>query len=427
LGKRLGEVEGFKMSRAWTEAQRRLAGGVNSPVRAFKAVGGEPIFMKRGAGPFLFDRQGKRYIDYCLSWGAVLLGHADPKLVKAIQSQAASGTSFGTATEAETRLAGEIQKVFTGMEKIRLTSSGTEAVMSAIRLARGITGRDRIVKFEGCYHGHSDSLLVKAGSGLATFGAPDSKGVPQALAALTTVLPYNDTHALDVFFKKAPKAACVIVEPVAGNMGVVPAKKEFLEMLRKKTKENGSLLIFDEVISGFRVCHGGAQHLYDLQPDITVLGKIIGGGLPIGAFGARAQIMDALSPLGEVYQAGTLSGNPLSVAAGIRVLSALSKDFYQALNKKAGDFVDEARKILKDCAAITRAGSMFTIFFGSKAPENFSQVSACDQKMFKRFFHHLIQSGVYAPPSAFEASFLSAAHTPRELEKTLEAYKSFRP
>ncbi len=410
----------------WEEAKKHLAGGVNSPVRAFKAVGGDPIFMRQALGPFLYDNRGNKYIDYCLSWGAILWGHADESTVRAIQRQAAKGTSFGTVTEYETNLAKEIQKAFPRMERIRFTSSGTEAVMSAIRLARGVTQRNRIVKFEGCYHGHSDSLLVKAGSGLATFGSPSSAGVPAALAALTAVLPYNDAGAVNQFFKNADDIACVIVEPLAGNMGLVPATKEFLETLKKRARANGSLLIFDEVITGFRVGYGGAQHLYGIEPDITVLGKIIGGGLPIGAIGAKASIMSALSPEGRVYQAGTLSGNPLSMAAGLAVLSKLSRNVYKSLNAKCAVFLNEAKAIFKKRGkdiSIQSAGSMFTLFFDTRCPRNFTEVRRTRHKEFKQFFHKMIKMGIYVPPSAYETSFLSCAHGQQELDKTLEAFK----
>ena len=336
-----------KLNQAWCKAKKHFAGGVNSPVRAFKAVGGDPVFMKQGLGPYLYDSNNKRYIDFCLSWGAILFGHADETTIRAVQNQAGRGTSFGTATEYETSLAILIKKAFPKIEKLRFTSSGTEAVMSAVRLARGVTNRERIVKFEGCYHGHADSLLVKAGSGLATFGTPDSAGIPRALAALTSVLPYNDPVAVDHFFKTHHDVACILVEPVAGNMGVIPATPAFLTSLRRAADKSGALLIFDEVISGFRVAYGGAQHIYKIEPDITILGKIIGGGLPIGAFGARAQIMDALSPDGSVYQAGTLSGNPLSMAAGISVLSRLQPAFYTEINLKTARFTTELSKIFK--------------------------------------------------------------------------------
>ncbi len=413
------------MKTAWQEAQKHLAGGVNSPVRAFKAVGGNPIFMERGLGPFLFDKNGRAYIDYCLSWGALLFGHADEEILSSIRIQAQRGTSFGTATEYETALAAEIKKAFPGMEKMRFTSSGTEAVMSAVRLARGITKKDGLVKFEGCYHGHADSLLVKAGSGLATFGSPDSEGVPKSVASLTSVLPYNDVQAVNHFFANHKDIACVIVEPVAGNMGVVPAKKEFLEALRKKTKEVGAFLIFDEVISGYRVAYGGAQHLYGIEPDITILGKIIGGGLPIGAFGAKSALMGALSPEGRIYQAGTLSGNPLSMVAGKSVLSRLSPGFYKALNAKTAAFLREASALFKKrkkAITIQNIGSMFTPFFCSACPSNFREASSQNEGEFKRFFRKMTASGIYVPPSRFESYFISDAHSEAEFKKTLEVF-----
>ncbi len=414
-----------KLAHAWSAAKKTLAGGVDSPVRAFKAVGGNPIFMVKGKGAHLFDIESKRYADYCLSWGALLFGHADTKTVSAIKKQAAFGTSFGTATELETALATEIQKAFPGMARMRFTSSGTEAVMSAIRLARGATGRERILKFEGCYHGHADSLLVKAGSGLATFGSPDSAGIPRELARLTTVLPYNDEKKLEAFFKKNRDLACVIIEPIAANMGVVPAAKGFLKLLRSLTRKTGTLLIFDEVISGYRVCYGGAQHLYGVSPDLTVLGKIIGGGLPVGAFGGSTQLMSHLSPQGRVYQAGTLSGNPLSMVAGKSVLSRLSKKFYAGLNARAEDFVLRAGRILgkKMHLSVHQAGSMFTFFYTENPPVDFSGVRRTNTKIFRRVFHGLLRQGVYTPPSAYEASFLSTAHSQEVLEKTLDAYK----
>jgi len=403
-----------------------LAGGVNSPVRAFKAVGGEPVFMARGRGAALTDVAGKRYIDLCLSWGALLFGHADPGTVRAIQAQAAKGTSFGTATPMETTLARDIQKAFPLMERIRFTSSGTEAVMSAIRLARGATGRKRILKFEGGYHGHADSLLVKAGSGLATFGSPDSAGIPRELAALTAVLPYNDEQKLGRFFKKNKDLACVLVEPVAANMGVVPAKKNFLSALRFWSKRTGALLIFDEVITGFRLCHGGAQHLAGVHPDITILGKIIGGGLPVGAFGGSVSLMRHLSPEGSVYQAGTLSGNPLSMAAGHSVLSRLDPTFYEKLNRHTERFTDKLQTLLrlkKKKASVTRAGSMFTVFYRETPPNNFSDVQRSDLGAFRKVFRALLKNGIYTPPSAFEASFLSSSHKDAELRKVLEVFE----
>lgn len=412
------------MKKIWAEAQSHLAGGVNSPVRAFKAVGGEPVFMRQGLGPYLYDDKGRSYADFCLSWGAILLGHAEQKTIEAIQKQAVLGTTFGTATELETRLAKEIKKAFAGMERLRFTSSGTEAVMSAIRLARGATKNERIVKFEGCYHGHADSLLVKAGSGLATFGSPDSDGVPRSLAELTSVLPYNDIEAARGFLRKKNDIACVIVEPIAGNMGLVPASQKFLDVLREETSKIGALLIFDEVISGFRACYGGAQHLYGIRPDITVLGKIIGGGLPVGAFGAKKEIMDLLSPNGSVYQAGTLSGNPLSMVAGFSVLSRLSRNFYNDLSQKNTEFVKKMSFIIKKKklnACVQKSGSMFTLFFSHKTPKNFQEVLSTRSVLFRNFFHTMIKSGVYVPPSAFETSFISASHGENEFNKFLKA------
>lgn len=409
----------------WKEARKRLAGGVSSPVRAFKAVGGTPFFSRQGFGPYLVNDEGKTFVDLCLSWGALILGHAEAGTVRAITEQAGRGTTFGTATELETRLAAEIQKAFPGMERIRFTSSGTEAAMSAIRLARGFTNRKQIVKFEGCYHGHSDGLLVKAGSGLATFGSPDSAGVPEEIAALTAVLPYNDTQAVRRYFaKRGRDTAAVIVEPVAANMGVVPAEPGFLETLRRETKKAGALLIFDEIISGFRVAYGGAETVYGIRPDITLLGKIIGGGLPVGAFGARAEIMSRLSPEGRVYQAGTLSGNPLSMAAGHAVLSRLSPALYKSLDARTGEWTKRLAAALgkkNGTFCIQRIGSMFTLFFGKTKVRHFRDAASQDTARFRRFFHKMLAGGVYVPPSAYEASFLSAAHGQTELELLLKA------
>ncbi len=413
------------MSALWRQAQAHLAGGVNSPVRAFQAVGGKPIFIRRGKGAYIFDNRSKRYTDFCLSWGALIFGHADPQTIRAITSQAQKGSTFGTATEYETQLAMEIKKAFPGMERIRFTSSGTEAAMSAIRLARGITQKNRVVKFEGCYHGHSDGLLVKAGSGLATFGTPTSAGVPKEITRLTSVLPYNDTSALESFFARERDIACAIVEPIAANMGAVPATHEFLETLRRVTRRTKSLLIFDEVISGYRVAYGGAQHLYGIKPDLTLLGKIIGGGLPIGAFGASARIMNYLSPKGKVYQAGTLSGNPLSMVAGHSVLSRLSKKFYSEMNERARIFTSEALKILRKNSgggiSISQIGGMFTVFFSEQPPKNFKEACQTNPRTYARLFKSLLKQGVYFPPSSFEACFISEAHRQKELDKTLGA------
>ncbi len=417
-----------KMKRAWKEAQENLASGVNSPVRAFRAVGGDPVIMKKGKGAYLHDIEGRTYVDFCQSWGAMLFGHAFPATVDAVKKQAAQGTSFGAATELETALAKEIKKAFPGIERLRFTSSGTEAAMSALRLARGVTKKKRILKFEGCYHGHADSLLVKAGSGLATFGTASSAGVPPETAALTSVLPFNDVEAVKKFFARSKDLAAVIVEPVAANMGVVPATPEFLETLRKGTKRCGALLIFDEVITGFRLGYGGAQHFYGVSPDLTVLGKIIGGGLPVGAFGGKKAFMDALSPNGPVYQAGTLSGNPVSMAAGLSVLTRLSPAFYKKLNARAGNFLWEFRFALRKrgiVCAVQSVGSMFTPFWGVQGARNFREVERADQKTFRRYFRSLLADGIYTPPSLFEASFLSAAHGEAELKKTLTALKRF--
>ena len=410
----------------WKRAQRILSGGVNSPVRAFRAVGGDPVFIEKGEGPYLIDTAGNRYLDYCLSWGALLGGHAPKAVVDAVARQAAKGTSFGTCTPYETRLAERIRKSFPGMERIRFTSSGTEAAMAAIRLARGVTGRPRVVKFEGCYHGSSDGLLVKAGSGAATFGAPTSAGVPPEIGRLTSVLPFNDEKAAAAFLKKRRDVACVIVEPVAGNMGVVPATKAFLETLRRGTSRRGAMLIFDEVITGFRVGPGGAQALYRIRPDLTILGKIIGGGLPVGAFGGPRKWMEELSPLGRVYQAGTLSGNPLSMAAGLAALDGLSGAFYAKLGARAERFADEAGwrfRQKKTGAVVQRVGSMFTVFFAPRAPRNFTEAAASDTRRFGKFFRRALARKIYLPPSAFEACFVSSAHEDRHLRRTLEAFE----
>lgn len=414
------------MSKTWRESQKIFVGGVNSPVRAFRAVGGDPVIAKKGLGGRIWDENGKSYIDYCLSWGALILGHGDKKTARAVAAQAKLGTSFGMATPYELQLARLIQKAFPKMQKMRFTSSGTEAVMGALRLARGFTKKNRIVKFEGCYHGHTDSLLVRAGSGLATFGAPDSAGVPAELANLTTVLPYNDAGAVRSL-ETLDDLAAVIVEPVAGNMGVVPAKNEFLEALREITRKKKALLIFDEVISGFRVAYGGAQHLYGIEPDLTVLGKIIGGGLPVGAFGGREEIMKYLSPEGSVYQAGTLSGNPLSMAAGISVLSRLEPGVYKKMAARTQSFLHGAEKIFKRRkipVSIQQVSSMYTIFLKDGGVNNFEDARRCHSERFKKLFHHLLSAGIYTPPSQFEASFLSLAHTQKDLDKTLKAFEA---
>jgi len=412
-------------------ANRVLPGGVNSPVRAFQAVGGHPFFVKRGKGAVIWDEEGNRYLDYVLSWGPLLLGHAHPKVVHSIGKAIRSGTSFGACHANEIRLAELLRTFFPIMEKSRLVSSGTEAVMSAVRLARGVTGRDLIVKFEGCYHGHGDSFLVKAGSGGATFGQPTSKGVPASLAKLTITLPFNDPSLLQKIFKaKGKQIACVVMEPVAGNMGVIPPLPGFLKETRRLTRQKGSLLIFDEVMTGFRAALKGAQSLFGVQPDITCLGKVIGGGMPLAAFGGRAKIMNALSPLGNVYQAGTLSGNPAAVAAGVTTLELLKKNpsLFQKAERLAYQLERGIRKIIEDRGLswqFHRVGTMWTLFFTSKPVKNFQDVQTSDLKLFSKFFRYLLKQGIYITPSAFEANFLSCAHTSLDIQRTLGAISKF--
>ncbi len=409
------------------EAQRFIAGGVNSPVRAFKGVGGEPVFFKRGEGAYLIDEDDRRYIDYVGSWGPMIVGHAHPKVVSAVQTMAAKGLGFGAPTAIETALAKRICELMPSMERVRMVNSGTEATMSAIRLARGYTGRDRIVKFEGCYHGHADSLLVKAGSGALTLGVPTSPGVPASLAEHTITLAYNAlAQVREVFARIGESIAAVIVEPVAGNMNCVLPVPGFLEGLRRLCDEHGSVLIFDEVMTGFRVALGGAQALFRVRPDLTALGKVIGGGLPVGAFGGRAEIMDRLAPTGPVYQAGTLSGNPVAMAAGLATLELISEaGFYERLGAITARLVRGLRE-QADAAGIpfttNHLGGMFGLFFTGEAPvASFSQVMACDQERFKQFFHGMLAAGIYLAPSAFEAGFVSSAHGDGEIDATLEA------
>lgn len=414
----------------FAEARRCIAGGVNSPVRAFKAVGGTPIFFARGSGPYLYDCEGREYVDYVGSWGPMILGHADPSVVAAVKAAAEKGLSFGAPTVLETALAATICRLMPSMEKVRLVSSGTEAAMSAIRLARAFTGREKIVKFEGCYHGHADSLLVKAGSGALTFGVPTSPGVPQDLARLTLTLNFNDPgQARGIFARAGAEIAAVIVEPVAGNMNCVPPVPGFLQTLRALCDEYDALLILDEVMTGFRVALGGAQSLYGVKPDLTLLGKVIGGGLPVGAFGGRAEIMDRLAPDGPVYQAGTLSGNPVAMAAGLATLEAVSEPgFFAAIEAKTAGLMDD----LADCARSARipfhtvhAGGMFGFFFTEEpAITRLEQVMACDVARFKLFFHLMLEQGIYLAPSAFEAGFMSIAHGPPELERTVSAART---
>ncbi len=415
------------MSSLYQEACRYIPGGVNSPVRAFRGVGGEPIFFKKAAGSRTIAADGRQFIDYVGSWGPMILGHAHPKVIAAVQRVAADGLSFGAPTELETELARRVTLLMPSIELVRFVSSGTEATMSAIRLARGFTGRDTIVKFEGCYHGHSDSLLIKAGSGALTFGVPTSPGVPKALAAHTVTLDYNDAGQVrDAFRQIGGQIACIIVEPVAGNMNCVPPVPGFLETLRAECDKSGALLIFDEVMTGFRVALGGAQTLYGVRPDLTTLGKIIGGGMPVGAFGGRRDVMERLAPLGPIYQAGTLSGNPVAMAAGLATLDLISvPGFHERLNTMTDLLM---RRLAGEAAsadialATNQVCGMFGFFFtAERTVDSFAKVMACDTERFKRFFHRMLEEGVYFAPSAFEAGFLSAAHSDADIDMTIAA------
>ncbi|MGD8312930.1 MAG: glutamate-1-semialdehyde 2,1-aminomutase [Gammaproteobacteria bacterium] len=404
-----------------------IPGGVNSPVRAFRGVGGDPVFFTRGEGPWLFDADGKRYIDYVASWGPMIAGHAHPEVIRAVQEMAANGLGFGAPTEIETRMAERLCELVPSMDLVRMVNSGTEATMSAIRLARGFTGRERIVKFEGCYHGHSDALLVKAGSGSLTLGVPTSPGVPVAVAAQTTTVTYNDLEAINgVFESIGGEIAAIIVEPVAGNMNCIPPVPGFLEGLRALCDRHGSVLIFDEVMTGFRVAPGGAQDRYGITPDLTTLGKVIGGGLPVGAFGGRREIMERIAPLGPVYQAGTLSGNPVSLAAGLATLELASQDgFHARLDTTARRLAGGLRKAA-DKAGIpfttNQVGGMFGFFFSPEETiSRFDQVTACDMETYRRFYHGMLDAGIYLAPSAFEAGFVSSAHTEEIIDTTLDA------
>ncbi len=410
-------------------AEQLIPGGVNSPVRAFRAVGSEPLFIVRGQGSHIWDADGNEYVDYIGSWGPLILGHAAPTVVEAIIAAARSGTSFGASTPAEADLAELVISAFPHMQKIRFVSSGTEATMSAIRLARAYTKRKYIVKFEGCYHGHADALLVKAGSGVATLGIPGSAGVPEEFTQFTLALPYNDTHALEEAFEKFKhQIACVIVEPVVGNMGCVPPASGYLEALRAITQRDKALLIFDEVMTGFRLAFGGAQELYAIQPDLTTMGKIIGGGLPVGAYGGPSEIMDLVAPLGPMYQAGTLSGNPLAMAAGYATVSYLRdhKEVYAKLDKLASEVVAGVAAAAKD-AGVTmchnRVGSMFTWFFAGGPVTDWSSAAKSDTEAFGRFFRAMLDNGIYLPPSQFEAAFLGTAHTEHDVLQTIAAAK----
>ena len=408
-------------------AQRHIPGGVNSPVRAFRAVGGTPVFFARAEGPRLYDVDGNGYLDYVQSWGPMILGHGHPDVLAAIRAQLERGLTFGAPTELETRMADSLCARIPGLDLVRMVNSGTEATMSAIRLARAATGRDRILKFEGCYHGHGDSLLVKAGSGALTLGVPSSPGVPAALAALTLTLDYNDSAQVeDVFAREGNTIAGIIVEPVAGNMNCVPPAPEFLETLRRVCDQHGAVLIFDEVMTGFRVGPQGATGRYGIAPDLITLGKVIGGGMPVGAFGGRADLMNRLAPLGPVYQAGTLSGNPVAMAAGLATLAALDEPgFYDRLFARTRELADGLREraAAAGIAMTTNSvGSMFGCFFtDAPAVTNFRQVMACDTARFNRFFHGMLKRGIYLAPAAYEAGFVSAAHGAAEIEQTLDA------
>ncbi len=409
------------------QAQRFIPGGVNSPVRAFRGVGGEPLFIHGGAGAYLFDADGHRYVDYVGSWGPLILGHAHEEVIEAVTLALGQGLSFGAPTEIETRMAAKIQDLVPSMQLTRMVSSGTEATMSAIRLARGFTRREKIIKFEGCYHGHSDSLLVKAGSGALTLGEPSSPGVPKALAKLTLTLDYNDSEQIrSVFAEMGDEIACVIVEPVAGNMNCIPPEPGFLETLRELCDRHGAVLIFDEVMTGFRVALGGAQARYGVTPDLTTLGKVIGGGMPVGAFGGRRDIMEKIAPLGPVYQAGTLSGNPIAMAAGLCTLELISADgFFDHLERTTRQLVMGLLNLAKAAGVpmtANQVGGMFGIFF-TDAPRvsRYAQATACNLPRFQAFFHAMLKRGVYLAPSAFEAGFVSAAHGEREIAATLAA------
>ena len=410
------------------EAELLMPGGVNSPVRAFKNINGNPIFFEKAKGAYLYDADGNEYIDYIGSWGPMIMGHSHPKIVEAVKNQVELGTSYGAPTGLESDVARLIKKCIPSIEKIRMVNSGTEATMSAIRLARGYTGRNKIIKFDGCYHGHVDSLLIKAGSGVSTFGLPDSPGVPDDLAKHTLSSPYNDIDAFVVAFNSVKDdLAAVIIEPIAGNMGFVPGELKFLQTLRDLTSKNNSLLIFDEVMSGFRVSLGGAQEIFDIAPDLTTLGKVIGGGLPVGAFGGKKEIMDCLSPIGPVYQAGTLSGNPLAMAAGSSLLNLIIEENpYQELENHASMLLVEMRNIMNSAGipySTNQIGGMFGFFFSEKLPKNIEEVSETDDNLFSNFLNSCMNNGIYFAPSKYEAGFISFMHKELEIDKTLGIVK----
>jgi glutamate-1-semialdehyde 2,1-aminomutase len=424
-------MEWKKSHKLFRKASLLIPGGVNSPVRAFRAVGGNPVFIEKAKGSRLYDVDGNSYIDYVLSWGPLILGHAYPEVVNALKKAVEKGTSYGAPTPLEVELAGLVLKAYPSMDKVRMVNSGTEAAMSAIRTARGFTGRDKIIKFEGCYHGHADGLLVKAGSGATTFGVPDSPGVPKSYAKNTITLPFNDVRALKTVIEREWKSiACVITEPVVGNIGCVLPQAGFLEKTRKLTEDHGIVLIFDEVMTGFRVSYGGAQEYYRIKPDMTCLGKVIGGGLPVGAYGGRKEIMSMVSPEGPVYQAGTLSGNPLAMTAGIETLKILSKKgVYDKLEKSAAMLekgLVDAAKTAGVTTRFYRAGSMFCSYFTGTHVVDYTTAKTADTSKYSRFFSSMLESGVYTAPSQFEAGFISLAHTAGDIEKTVRAaYESF--
>jgi len=411
----------------FNQAQEHIPGGVNSPVRAFKGVGGDPVFIDRAKGAYIFDPDDKQYIDYVGSWGPMILGHAHPEVLDVVTETIQKGLSFGAPTEIETQMANTVCKLMPSIDLVRMVSSGTEATMSAIRLARGFTGRDKIVKFEGCYHGHSDSLLIKAGSGMLTLGEPSSPGVPAVLAEHTITLEYNNSEQVqETFAKLGNQIAGIIVEPVAGNMNCIPPVKGFLETLRQVCDEHKAVLIFDEVMTGFRVALGGVQSISGVTPDLTTLGKVIGGGMPVGAFGGKREIMERISPLGPIYQAGTLSGNPVAMSAGLKTLELISQPgFYDALSLKVEKLLSGIQQQARSAGipiSTNQVGGMFGLFFtAEKEITNFEQSMACNQDQFKSFYHAMLKRGIYLAPSAFEAGFVSAAHTDSDLEKTIEA------
>jgi glutamate-1-semialdehyde 2,1-aminomutase len=412
----------------FNQAKSLMPGGVNSPVRAFKNIHGNPIFFEKAQGAYLFDADGNKYIDYIGSWGPMIMGHSHPEVVNAIKNQAGLGTSYGAPTSLESDVASLIIENVPSIEKIRMVNSGTEATMSAIRLARGFTNRNKIIKFDGCYHGHVDSLLIKAGSGVSTFGLPDSPGIPEDLAKHTITCPYNDIEAfIQIFNSVKDDLATVIVEPIAGNMGFVPGTLEFLQTIRAYTESNDSLLIFDEVMSGFRVSLGGAQEIYNIKPDLTALGKVIGGGLPVGAFGGKKEIMNYLAPEGPVYQAGTLSGNPLAMAAGATLLNLLiAQNPYKELEEKAKLMLNGMKEIMISSGipfSTNQIGGMFGFFFSEELPKNIDDVSKTNDELFSSFINACIQNGIYFAPSKYEAGFISATHGDKEIDKTLEVIK----